>query len=136
MALSNYPAAARFGYPDQFWWAFLVTLAELLGEGPQKIIPRFGHDDRVQDSKVFFTTKAISWGIVVCEIIESHAEWQAEARKSMDEFSNQNNLKVVLLVGHTRNGEPGVVPQIEAVIGDEPMALAQHVFGIVEHFGV
>lgn len=127
-ACGDYATATRLGYPDGFWWKFLLHLAELFGGGPHNLSVPLGTSDGVHDCKAMFSYHNRLHGLLVCDEIGSSQKWWRGAEKSLSSLVKAWGLDSAVLVGRTIVGELTGDASIEPIVGHDPDATAEVVF--------
>ena len=102
----DYVDAAFLGYPDGFWWHFLLRLCELLSAEPSLGGPIFLSSERIHDCKFVFTSKNAVYGVVACDEVIVGTKWLKGAAASADNFLATQHLSRAVLVGRFQDGTP------------------------------
>lgn len=116
----DYVDAACLGYPDGFWWQFLLRLSEKLGAEPGIDPTSRVHSDVPFDCKFIFASEGATYGVIACDEINCAAEWFKGALESADKFSATHELSRVVLVGRSHD------ERLPAFLPDSTVAVIVH----------
>ena len=126
----GYVEAACLGFPDGFWWQFLVRISEMLGTEPSVDDPSVLFTDVIHDCKFVFPLRRGVYGVVVCDEVKGAAQWLDGATESVGKFSTSHGLLRAVLVGQSSNGKvPNYLPGgiVALVVDDDPYRAAERV---------
>jgi hypothetical protein len=117
-ACGDYAVAADIGYPDGFWWEFLISIAELFGNGPHNISVSLGPGDGVSGATGVFNYQNHLHGVLMYdEIGPSQNKW-SEARTTFDSFVQAWGwLESAVLVGQTLTVELRKDVEVKPIVG-------------------
>ncbi len=132
----DYLAATKLGYPDGYWWRFLVALSEQL-DNPPAYIGRFaeGPPGVLVDWKTIFAVEDRRLGITARDKVQMDESWLTGAQKDLEEFVAGWRLARAVLVA--REGIPPAGEErrdhapFPLLILNEPDAAAQASFELL-----
>ena len=122
------------GFPDGYWWQFLVGLSENLAACPNYIGPfSEGPPDILVDWKIAFAIDGKRLGIVGRDVISTDEIWLQGARGNLEKFLAEAQLQKAVLVTRVAHSASGVLvlPAFPLVISDQPRTAARTVFELL-----
>jgi hypothetical protein len=132
----EYLAASKLGFPDGYWWQFLIGLSEHFGISPADI-GRFveGPPDVLVDWRIIFVVGGERFGIVARDMILMENIWLKGAQEDLEGFAAREQLARAILVtrhAHKPSGqEDQNEPTFPVVVADEPSAAARAAFDLL-----
>jgi hypothetical protein len=124
----DYVDAACLGFPDGFWWRFLLKLGESLGAEPSLDAMSHLSSEVVFDCKFILTSERGTYGVVACDEIKGATQWLKGAAESSEKFSTTHELSRVVLVGRSHDGRlPKVLPggKVAVIVESNPYRAAE-----------
>jgi hypothetical protein len=130
----DYHRANKLGFPDGYWWQFLIGLSEYFAACPVYIGPfDEGPPDVLVDWKIIFAANGNNLGIVARDMIASDNIWLESAQKNLEKFivdAKLGSAVLVTRVAHTASGVLGA-PGFPLVISAQPSAAARTAFELL-----
>jgi hypothetical protein len=130
----DYHTAARLGFPDGYWWPFLIGLSEHFVSRPDYIGPfTEGPPDVLVDLKIIFAADGKKLGIVGRDMIASDKTWLQGAQENLEKFVAEAQLEkaaLVTRVAHSASGALGT-PAFPLVVSDQPQTAARTAFELL-----
>jgi hypothetical protein len=130
----DYHTAARLGFPDGYWWQFLIGLSEHFVSRPDYIGPfTEGPPDVLVDLKIIFAADGKKLGIVGRDMIASDKTWLQGAQENLEKFVAEAQLEkaaLVTRVAHSASGALGT-PAFPLVVSDQPQTAARTAFELL-----
>jgi hypothetical protein len=131
----DYVDAACLGYPDGFWWQFLLRLGETLRAEPSLDPTSRPSSEAVFDCKFIFTSDEGTYGVVACDEIKAATKWLEGAAESCDKFSMAHALSCTVLVGKIQDATPpSFLPgdKVAVIVDSDPYRAAERAFASLE----
>ena len=130
----DYNTAAKIGFPDGYWWQFLVSLSEYFAAHPVYIgVFGEGPEDILVDWKIIFAVGDKRLGIVGRDMISADNTWLKSAQGNLEEFVAEAQLEkaaIVTRVAHTASGVLEL-PAYPLVVSDQPQIAARTAFELL-----
>lgn len=134
----EYLTANKIGFPDRYWWQFLIALSEHFGTCPA-YIGRFGEGPRdvLVDWKIIFVLDGKRLGIVARDVMGTEKMWLEGAQKNLEEFASDAQLVRAVLVA--RRAIPPFANDgvrsagFPVVVGDEALVAAREAFELLRN---
>ena len=132
----EYLTASKVGFPDGYWWQFLITLSEHFGTYPGHV-GEFGEGptDVLVDWKIIFIMEEKRFGIMARDVVSTEKIWLEGAKKSLEEFASDAQLARAVLVSR-RAHPPLATACVETaafpiVVGDQAPVAAREAFELL-----
>ncbi len=130
----DYYRASKLGFPDGYWWHFLIGLSEHLTASPV-YIGSFdeGPPDILVDWKIIFAADGKRFGIVARDMIVTDKIWLQGAQENLEKFIADAQLGRAVLVTRVAHSASGVLGTagFPLVVGDQPPAAARTAFELL-----
>lgn len=127
----DYHTAAKLGFPNGYWWQFLIGLSEHFASCPAYIGPfSEGPPDVLVDWKVIFAADGKRLGIVGRDMIATDKIWLQGVHANLEQFVAEAQLEKAALiarVAHSASGALGI-PGFPLVVSDQPQTAARSAF--------
>ncbi len=132
----DYRAAAKMGYPNGYWWRFLVQLCEYFGRSPT-YVGRFteGPTGVLVDWRIIFSTEGSMHGIIARDAVLKEEKWLAKTREAFHHFLAEDGLATAVLVAHESVAVPESGARAELtiphVVDTDPVRAAECAFDLL-----
>jgi len=130
----DYVTAAKLGFPDGYWWQFLIGLSEHFASCPVYIGPfNEGPPDVLVDWKIIFAADGEKLGIVGRDMIVTDKIWLQGAQANLEKFTAERQLEEAVLVtrvAHSASGALGTLGFL-LVVSDQPQIAARTAFELL-----
>jgi hypothetical protein len=130
----DYNTAAKLGFPDGYWWKFLIGLSEHFASCPGYIGPfSEGPPDVLVDWKIVFAADGKKLGIVGRDMITTDKIWLQGVQANLENFIAEEQLEkaaLVTRVAHSASGALGM-PGFPLVVSDRPQTAARRAFELL-----
>lgn len=136
----DYATAAYLGYPNGFWWRFLVSVAEGLATAPEVAIIPIRANGSVHDANIVFACKERRYGFILCDYLNPNDQWIREAGESARKFATDYLLARTVFVAERVVAAQDDVTQaacsiLPAVIGADPRIAAEQAIAALSRSG-
>jgi hypothetical protein len=130
----DYNTAVKLGFPDGYWWKFLIGLSEHFASCPGYIGPfNEGPPDVLVDWKIIFVADGKKLGIVGRDMIATDKIWLQGVQANLENFIAEDQLEkaaLVTRVAHSASGALGM-PGFPLVVTDQPQTAARRAFELL-----
>ena len=125
--------ASKVGFPNGYWWQFLIALSEHFGTYPAHV-GEFGEGptDVLVDWKIIFLMDERRFGIMARDVVSTEKIWLEGAKQNLEEFASNAQLERTVLV--SRRAHPPFAtacvetPAFRIVVGDQAPVAARKAF--------
>jgi len=128
----DYPSASQRGYPDGFWWQFLMHVSELFTTQPRYISePKFAGEALV-DWKCIFGDLQSNFALLMRDFVLLDDAWLAGAKSNLDKFAGEAAAHRALLVANRVVGSKKAADLINSpeflIVETDPIVAAHKAF--------
>src|SRR4029077_13416089 len=87
LEVGDYLGATAVGYPDGYWWRFMMQISELFKKPPRYLSrPMFGGEDILVDWKVVFQENDKNLALILRDMVALDSHWLAGVNEGLDKF--------------------------------------------------
>ena len=128
----DYLGAIDYGYPDRFWWHFLMRLSDLFESPPCFTSPQYSDGGRLIMWKFVFPRGEQSLALYLRDGILLKAQWLTREGERLHKFAKSVNATraflVANIVGYPDEPVPTATMPDDFVVDTDPVKVAEIVY--------